>query len=305
MHSSRRLMRATRSVAVALVVLSLIGCATARKPGFPKQSVDEATEIAKLEESFKLVDKLSKYDFGNETKKDRNEIINQKLVLMDLQYNRFVSEFAFEKQTIDTVTDVVVLGLSIGATAVGGAGAKTLLSAISAGVTGSKLSVDKNFYYEKTVSVLVSAMNAQRKTALIPILQGMLQSVDQYPLGRALADLDAYYRAGTFLGALQAIQADAGAKEAKASEKLDDVRATSFLDDASGRALLKFWMPNWILGTTDPEKLKKDAANQKKLRDWLDGNDLKQVTIQDLVRGDKFAETRKKVVKDLNIPPAE
>jgi hypothetical protein len=292
-----------RGTVVALVALALIGCATGRRPGFPRQSLDDTAQISKLEEKFDLAGKLSDYNFGSENRSARNQIVNQKLVLTDLQYNRFVSDFAFEKQTLDTITDVIVLGLSIGSTAVGAAGTKTLLSAIASGVTGAKLSIDKNFYYEKTVSVLVTAMNAQRKTALIPIIRGMSQSVEEYPLGQGLADLDAYYRAGTFLGALQAIQADAGAKESRADKELNALRVSKFVDDGSGRAIQKFWMPKWTPTGTGDDRFDVDQANQTKLLDWMRTNGLPDIPIQQFITGADFAERRKQAMQDLNIPP--
>jgi hypothetical protein len=281
--------------------LILAGCSTVTKPGFPRQSYDEQKQIQQLEAQFDPNKMLAAYDFGAETVPARNRIISAKLVLIDLNYSSFITNSSFQKQTLDTVTDVVLLGLSIGATAVGGAPTKTLLSAIATGVAGSKLAVDKNFYYEKTISALVAAMNAQRKTALIPIQEGLTQGTDRYPLTRALSDLDNYYLAGTFVGALQAIQADAGAKEAKADEALNNIRTTSFLDDKHGQALQKYWMPLWTPGPSDPAKLVVDPARQKSLRDWMDANGLKDIPIQQFITGGVFAELRKKAVADLRI----
>jgi len=224
MHATRALVRS--AVLLALTPLALVACATGSKPGFPMQSVDDLKQIEELEKRTDFITKLTEYNFASENKSARNQIINHRLVLMDLQYNRWVSNFASDKQTIDTVTDIIVLGLNLGATAVGGAGTKTLLSAISGGVVGSKLAIDKNVYYEKTVSALVAAMNAQRKAALVPILEGMRKDAEEYPLGRGLADLDSYYRAGTFLGALQAIQADAGVKEQQKNNEILRLRLT-------------------------------------------------------------------------------
>lgn len=269
MHATRALVRS--AVLLALTPLALVACATGSKPGFPMQSVDDLKQIEELEKRTDFITKLTEYNFASENKSARNQIINHRLVLMDLHYNRWVSNFASDKQTIDTVTDIIILGLNLGATAVGGAGTKTLLSAISGGVVGSKLAIDKNVYYEKTVSALVAAMNAQRKAALVPILEGMRKDAEEYPLGRGLADLDNYYRAGTFLGALQAIQADAGAKERERDQKIRtlgpvteaDIKSTTALTLAIGK-----------LTEADVDKGKKaltllavDTSDLKTLRD--------------------------------------
>jgi hypothetical protein len=55
------------------------------------------------------------------------------------------------------------------------------------------------------------------------MLAGLEQSTTRYPLERALSDLNDYYFAGTFIGALQAIQKDAGVKETRAQDRIDDI----------------------------------------------------------------------------------
>ena len=186
---------------------------------------------------------MAKTNAPEENKKaERNKIIDGRLALINLNYNQFIAQFSVTRQTLDFGTEITQLGLNLATTAVGGESTKTILGAISSGVTGGKIAIDKNFFFEKTVSVLVSSMNAQRKVMLAPLLIGMTNSTTVYPLTQALADIDAYYFAGTFIGALQAIQADAGSKEIKADEKLDTVRATKFVADDAGDRLRSYWM---------------------------------------------------------------
>jgi len=59
------------------------------------------------------------------------------------------------------------------ATAVTGTAAtKAALAAIATALSSTRTSLDKNFYDQETASALITAMNAQRKTALVPILAG-------------------------------------------------------------------------------------------------------------------------------------
>ena len=213
------------SLLAAITLLS--GCAT----GFPRTSYDPKQQITQLETEFNKPELVTNYfHVATETERRgiRDKIITGRLTLMNLNYNQFVAGFSVTKQTLDASTEITELGLNLATTAVGGAGPKTVLAAISAGVTGSKLALDKNFFFEKTVPVLVTSMNAQRKLALAPILIGMTNSTLVYPLPQALSDLDAYYFAGTFIGALQAIQADAGAKEKVAETNLTFIRNAEF-----------------------------------------------------------------------------
>src|SRR5712691_11236197 len=67
-------------------------------------------------------------------------------------------------------------------------------------------------------------MNAQRKAALVLILEGIKRDIEVYPMALALSDLSEYYFAGTFTGALQAIEKDAGVKEAAAGKRIEIAR---------------------------------------------------------------------------------
>src|SRR5260370_18401548 len=132
---------------------------------------------------------------------EHDKLITGRLASINLNYNQFIARFSVAKESHDLGTEVTELGLNLATTAVGGAETKTILGAVSAGVTGSKLAIDKNFFFEKTVPVLITTMNAQRKVALEPILIGLTNSTDVYPLTQALSDIDAYYFAGTFIRA--------------------------------------------------------------------------------------------------------
>lgn len=217
----------TGLAAPALVVvgaLAATGCGL-RRPGFPRQSVDESAQIRELERVFDQTRLLRDYfDPATtpppEQRAARDRIVAGRIALIDLNYDQFVSQATANKQFWDTAVDIALLGASLAGTAAGGEGAKTVLSAAAAGLAGSKTAIDKNFFYEQTVPILVAAMNAQRKVALIPLMEGTTRDVHQYPLTRALSDLNNYYFAGTFLGALQAIQVDAGAKERAADIRL-------------------------------------------------------------------------------------
>lgn len=220
-----------------VLAAALSGCGT---PGFPRQSYNEKNQIKQLEKEFEKPDLITKYyaltNAPEETKRaERNKIIAGRLVLINLNYNQFIARFSVTKESLDFGAEVTELGLNLATTAVGGAETKTILGAVSSGVTGGKLAIDKNFFFEKTVPVLITSMNAQRKVVLAPILIGMTNNTDTYPLAQALSDIDAYYFAGTFIGALQAIQADAGAKESQAETNIVQIRNQQFVAEAAQR----------------------------------------------------------------------
>jgi hypothetical protein len=232
------------------------------KPGFPDQSTDDDQLIAELEKMYATGKEIQDYYDTTKTPvaeraAKRNQITGGRMTLMDLHYNRFLQRISFNRQTLDTVADLLELGVNLAIPLVGGAGTKDVLGVVSAGVTGTKLTIDKNFFYEKTVPVLVSEMNAQRKEARIPIVAGLGRSVAEYPLEQALIDLNSYYFAGTFIGALQSIQARAGEIEKTADVRLKKIIEARY---AATERDLRDRISNW---------LSRDPANVKALEGWL------------------------------------
>lgn len=307
--------RLLTSLSIVLAVAILAGCSSLSKPGFPKRSYDEQKQLKDLTTAFEKPGMIADYytltnapDATDAQKADleirkrsaRDEIVNGRLALIDLNYSHFVSQFSFTKQSLDAGTEVVELGLNLATTAVGGAATKTVLGAVAAGVTGSKLAIDKNFFYEKTVPVLVTSMNAQRKTALVTILTGMTNAVDQYPLARALSDLENYYFAGTFIGALQAIQSDSGHKEKLAETDIQKIRKFSFVEDKASKLLTAFL---WPQGMTNADGTDKDVndENLKTLRTWMKKETLDTIPIAVFLHNPFFEEARKKSAKELNL----
>lgn len=126
-------------------------------------------------------------------------------------------------QLPDSAIDITTIGVDLAITLAGGASTKAILGAISAGLTSTKVTIDKNFFQEKTIPVLVGEMNARRKKMLIPIIQGMAEDVGVYRFEQAVIDLQIYYEAGTFIGALQSIQKDSGKKETEADEEIEEI----------------------------------------------------------------------------------
>lgn len=285
---------AFKSLMVLLGLFVLVGCNTLKSPGFPEQSYDDEKEIEELQAQFNITDLIKNYyklDNSQRTKEKRDEIITTRLLLIDKFYNRFIKDFSFEKQGMDTFVDVAVIGIDLAVATVGGAATKAALGAASAGLTGSKLSFDKNFYFEKTVSVLITAMNAQRKFSLIQIKKGMKIELVDYSLAEALSDLDAYYFAGTFIGALESINEDAGAKSKDATEQINSLRS-AYIKDVRGVQLRAFWKP---------DRKKINLENQGKIKAWLQENGLKDESITFFMKSKEFVEQRKKAAKDLGL----
>jgi len=145
----------------------------------------------------------------------RNKFIASRLVITNIEYLRFIKNLSAEESQIHAASDILILSLDIVSRAVSPAATKTILSGISSITGGSRLAIDKNAYKEKTMTALVSVMNAQRKEVLNRILKGTGLDLNRYPFEQALSDINEYYLAGTINGAMSTIQQESAAKELK------------------------------------------------------------------------------------------
>jgi hypothetical protein len=238
-----------------------LGCTTVRYAGAPPPSYNVNEDIMQLAKQFKPATAISDYYAHTPpTPKDRDKVIAARLVMINLEYLKWLRTVTAEKQFLDTAADVLILSLNLAATNAGGAATKAILAAISAWVAGSKIVVDKHYFYEKTVPALIAAMNAQRKVVLERILRGMKGDLEDYSFEQALADVYEYYQAGTFMGAVMAIQSDSGAKEKKADEKI--LMLTKPTPDE--KEAVKKLQSVWVELYGNPELLKKRTGILRK-----------------------------------------
>lgn len=200
----------------------LSSCSTIRNGGSPEPSFDIESDLKQLSTEFESSTNITNYYNTAAARRldARNRFISGRLVQIDLQYLKFIKALTADKQQLDAATDIAALSINLAGTLVGGARAKTNLAAAAAGIGGAKTTIDKDFYYEKSIEALVATMNAKRKEMLIPILTGLSSTIDQYPFERALTDLQSYYLAGTLNGAVQFINVQAADSEAKSDKTI-------------------------------------------------------------------------------------
>ncbi len=211
------------AAALLIAALTLGGCAAALQ-GFPDRVADTETELTALE-PFMSTDAIKNYKAatGDAKKLLRDEYVNARITAINLHFGEFERDLFQEGVGSGIGTDWIKLALG-GAGAVY-AGASQALSAATVGIEGAKASFDKQAFFENTITTLFAAMDANRKTVLVKIREGLGQPVASYPLTQAMADLEDYYNAGTIPGALISINADSGAKAETAVIDLREITA--------------------------------------------------------------------------------
>jgi len=275
-----------------IVMLFLSSCSSIS--GIPERSSDVKSELAALKEYFStsVVTTYQNKPTDADKKLYRDEVISARIRAIDLNFNEFIQNISAENKKLNIGTDSAVLLLGSAGAVSTVSSTQAILSATSATVTGVKSSVDKNAYYETTLNALVSQMLANRKTVLANIYAGLGSDVKNYPLMRALIDVEDYFQAGTIIGAVSEITKEAGKQKAAAEEKIADIVITNtYSKDDAGDQLRHFWKPD---GSTT------NSANDAKLRSWLEENKI-DVSVTTFLRSAKYAKDRSRALKELNI----
>lgn len=167
----------------------------------------------------------------DDARQKRDSMISLVEVDIESNYRAYVEQLSNTRATIATVGDVTELGLSAAIGVVSGSDVKDLLAASLTGFKGSRLSIDKNFFREKTTEVLISQMEASREAVRAKIIAKIASlSVKQYPFEEAWRDLVELYYSGTLDSAIVQLSSKTGsdaAAQKKNADAVDIKRANS------------------------------------------------------------------------------
>ena len=159
----------------------------------------------------------------------RNRFVNELLFLIDYNYNIHTGNIIAGMAKGEFGVGITDTLLSLAATVSTVETAKTAYAALATAVGTGKTQFDKAYYAEKTTAAIITQMDALRAAARIPLQAGLKTTkYTNYPLSRAMRDLNNYYRAGTMANAIVSIgnTAAANAKEIEESsdEKIEEQR---------------------------------------------------------------------------------
>lgn len=174
--------------------------------------------------------------------KSRNELLNDFIFLIDTNYNFWEKNLYNKKAYADFGTDFTSATLNAVGGAVGAKAAKTTLSLIAGGLTGTKAEFNSDVLQNQNLLAIISKMRASRAEKLLTLQKGMYQgtisnpstvptSVDSYTIDQGMVDLVAYYEAGTFVNALQDIIDKAGKDKAKADSTSTKMKGIKGIPD--------------------------------------------------------------------------
>lgn len=251
---------------IAILLMPPILSACAAVTGYPAQPGSLPTTVTSLSGNA-LEALIAEYNSStaaaDRKKAIRNQIIYSDISQIDQSFNEFKRSLNSQQNILSIGTDFAALTLAgLGAT-VAGAGTKAALAAASAGVIGAKAAIDKDILYQKTITALVTEMEAQRSQVFARLITNMNSDAAKYPLEASSKDIQDYYQAGTLVNALEGVSQSAGAKAQEAAADVSRALTANYNYTSLSQKIEAFWMPD---GRTV------DKANEQRLQSCMTQN---------------------------------
>ncbi len=227
---------APRCLALLLFVLpALTGCFSTMAPKRPQTLAPAVAAYPAREYSSDVAtyrDDIKTRDYTG-ARALRDQIVYRALADIESGYGRFEVQLTTSRASESVLADTAQLGLTAATTVAAAGDVKDILAASLSGLQGTQLSLDKNFFREKTTEALISQMRADRKNLEAQIItrlatQDVIASTDPasskavaaYPLDAAWIDVIQYYYAGTVPSALVSIATATGNNASTAATNL-------------------------------------------------------------------------------------
>lgn len=195
-------------------------------------------------------------------------------LLIDIRWAHFSDALHGSISYGSTLLDTVTLGLNSAGTLTPG-GTTQILSAIAAGVSGFKTTVNEDILYKNSIHMILQQMEKDRALRATLILIKLKNKAYQTML-EAASDLYAYDRAGSWTDALVAMQSDTGNKLSECKAQLRQTELTAATNGTFSNELLNIGIDPCARPSQsglEPEIVQDDggtihfAANDDKLGD--------------------------------------
>lgn len=254
---------AVPAIIAVFAILLCAGCNANHRAGRPDRAIKSEEVIKQINDAYRfdcLVKEYYATDDPVKQKRARNRIVDVSTILIDQHHSIFLSKFSAGRKDFDTAMDVGSMAADAVAVIVTPPLTKSIFSAVSGGLTATKVTVDKNYFYGEAIKVIIKQMEAQRRTAAASLIAGTSLEVSEYSLSAALQDLERYYFAGTIDGAFGGIVDNASKQiasaEAAIAKSISDQRSRQplviqILKSPQGRADLAGALERWV-STADP-----------------------------------------------------
>jgi hypothetical protein len=285
----------TSRILVLSLMLGVGGCVGLQQ--YPKVSTSAETDLTTRDADYlQVLARIAEAGSPEKEKQLRNEAIDKRLRVIDLNFQDFETALAKENVRADFGIAAVQVGLGAAGALVSET-ASQILSAVSGGLAGTQAAYGRAALFNQAFPALLAQMIASRNAVLVLIYEGKTRTLEEYPLATAIRDLDAYYFAGSLPGAVVATSADATAKNAAAEDRLAKFKDSTFSKDESAKKISAFIWPPEGDRTKPP-----NSGNLKKVQDWMKENGLGGLATQKFLDHPLLKEDRERAIQDIPIP---
>jgi len=139
----------------------------------------------------------------------RNMTVGTYLMAADLRFNEFRRHLSRQARGSNFGLDLGILGFAGGASVAAGQRTANILSAVAAGLTGTRSALNRDVFFDRTLPALFAAMDGARTEIRTSIMVNMRRPAEEYPLSVAFADLANYENAGSLDSAIERVTGDA------------------------------------------------------------------------------------------------
>ncbi len=151
----------------------------------------------------------------------RNDSVWAHIRAADEQYRRFL--ISLNKTSKGTNLGLDVAGILVSSVGAVAKSAANELSAAAAGIAGTRGSINRELYFEKTIPAIEASMQANRLRIKTQIATHLINDdVARYPLQQALADLNDYQLAASLNAAIQEITTRSGIAADQAQQRYEN-----------------------------------------------------------------------------------
>jgi len=161
------------------------------------------------------------YEAAKGDPQQRSQLIRQLLLLTDLYYQDYRESLYSMTSGTDFLGSATITAMNAVSSISGGEEFKTLIAAVTTGFSGVKTEFNRTILRDKTLHAIFKQMDASRAQVNTKIQLSLAKDLSTYPVEEGLRDIVAYYNAGTLVGALDAIEANASKQENKAEAVLN------------------------------------------------------------------------------------
>lgn len=230
------------AVVACFGAMSLAACDSFRGAQQPIEP-PATTVAAATQPKYSADSAISAFYSSNPTDRDglsprdfRDKVVSLRLMAIEARYQAFVQELRSARAGVGLGADIATLVLGGLGTIIADTTAKTVLAAGTATVAGSRVSFDKNLFYDQTLPAIVAQMDAERAKQMLIIRTGLTNPPSSYSLPDAFMDLAQLERLGSIEMAIQKITGSATTDAAKANA---DLRAFQRTKDFVGVDMTK------------------------------------------------------------------